>query len=169
MSAEGNSAGFVCKRLFNALRELDMLILSYSADRDLRVSTVQRFCNARGKMYKKAQRAAVLGDEDARAMMNLFERKKRLLEHFAKVWDLYAGEGTGEIVGYYIQQHGNIGAVQKKYKPKSKVDEALATWYDFVRVSSALARDRMHEAEFKGRTYDAQWYLEIGKKESDEG
>ena len=130
------------KRIFYALREIDLVEESWHIERDKCIRLIERYGNSKNKAtYKKAQEAAITGDSIEDKLIDLDKRRKSILEQFRRVLWLYTGDERLSITIIALIKAG--GDPEKTIiTDKSRLDDAVAWWQDFCRQSMLMARER---------------------------
>ena len=160
-----SSAPYFVNRFTNAIWELENTQLALQADREVQIATVERYKDADGKRFEKAQRAALKGDQDAKLIAEIERRKKLLLTEFVKVWTAYTGDKeSAVIIVQYLKSHGNLVELNEKYG-QEKVEKALAWWLNYVNQVCALSltRYRENKAFMSSELRDFAWWLSTGE------
>ena len=140
-----SSAPYFVGRFTSSLRELEMLQIAAQADRERQFAIVEQFKDEKGKRFRKAQMAALKGDEDVKLIQEIERRKKLLYKEFEKVWAMFTGTETGaKIVVGYLKSKGNIHSLKSTYRPED-VEMAVADWLGYVRSMCELNLQRYRE------------------------
>ena len=138
-----SESGKAMRRLVESLREIDLIIVSYEAERAKCISIIERYGkDPKKRTYIKATEAAIAGDFIEDAIKDLDERKKRVLRALEKVIRLYTSdEDLSKSIVALLKAGGDPEEVPVGYR--GRLDDALAWWKDFCKVSLVMAKQRM--------------------------